>query len=276
MKLRNVIKRSLQTYKKYRDENLTTSTPFKGLVYNIRRSHGRNNSGKITVRHHFSGHKKLYRDVSLRRKVLDTVGTIMTVEYCPYRTAWISLIKYDDKSHEYVLHTVGMSVGGSVIASKNAVPVTSGNATMLKNIPAGTVVCSVETRQNSGGKLARSAGTYAEVVDHVGEYTIIKIPSGSMLKVKSNCTATIGQISNIYHKNRVMYKAGQNYHKGNRPTVRGVAMNPVDHPHGGGEGKTGTKRHPVSYSNQLAKGKKTANKKRPQRRFILKARKKKN
>lgn len=274
MKARRAIVRALQDYKKYRDNNLTNEKPFKGLTYNLSRSHGRNNSGKITVRHHSSGHKKLYREVSIRRKVFDLVGTVLTVEYCPYRTSWISLIKYEDNRHEYILNVVNMKVNDKVIASENKVPISSGNATIMKNIPVGTIVSNVETKPNRGGKIARSAGSYVELIDHVGEYSIIKLPSGTMMKVKSTCIATIGQISNIYHQNRIMYKAGQNRHRGNRPTVRGVAMNPVDHPHGGGEGKTGTKRHPVSYSNKLAKGKKTANKKRPSKKFIIKGRKK--
>lgn len=274
MKLRREIRDNIASYKKYRSETLTEDEPYKPLTTGFKRSFGRNNQGKITVRHKGAGAKKLYRNISFVRKFWDVEGVVKTVEYDPFRTAFVSLIEYPEKKFEYILHVEGLKVGDKVIASKDKkVSLSVGNSTRLKNIAVGTVICNVELVPERGGKVARAAGTFVEVVSQLGDYTMIKMSSGSVMKVKNTCLATIGQVSNIPHQNRILYKAGQNRHRGIRPSVRGVAMNPVDHPHGGGEGKTGTKRHPVSYTAKLTKGKKTANDKRPKRRFITKGRK---
>ncbi|AOP70251.1 50S ribosomal protein L2 [bacterium AB1] len=275
MKLRRNLRKNIKDYKDYRDSVITTNKPYKPLVGYIRRAYGRNHSGQITVRHIEKGTKALYRLVSFSRKIKDINGIVKTIEYDPFRTAFISLVCYAEKHYEYIIATSNMKVGSSVIASDNSVPLVEGCATMLKNIPQGTIVHNVEQYPKRGGTIARSAGAYATVIDNINGYVSIRLTSGFVIKLKETCYATIGQVSNIPNKNRILYKAGQSRHRGIRPTVRGVAMNPVDHPHGGGEGKTGTKRHPVSYTCVPTKGYKTAGTRSLKNKMIVQRKKRK-
>ena len=275
MKLRKVVRKAVANYKLYRSTKLSKTKACKKLTCRLKAHSGRNNSGRITVRHQFSGRKKLYRRVSFIRKILDIEGVVKSIEYDPNRTAFIALVEYADKQVEYILATEDMKINDVVIASANNVPIVSGNATRLQNIPKGTQVCNIELVPNKGGKVARAAGTFAEMIDVLDRYAILRLSSGFMIRVHNNCFATIGVVSNIEMKNKPMYKAGHSYYKGIRPTVRGVAMNPVDHPHGGGEGRTGTKRHPVTYKCKIAKGVKTRSKRSINSKFIIRRKKEK-
>lgn len=269
---------AIKNYKKYRDSILTKGVkkPYKPLTHNLHRSYGRNHSGVITVRHKMRGAKKLYRDISFKRIFYDIDGEVSSIEYDPNRTAFIALITYENKKCEYIIHPVGLKQGDKIICSKSSVEEKPGNCTTLKNISERTLIHCVEIYPDKGASIARAAGTYAEVLGQTEDgYTLVKISSGAVVKIINTCMATIGEVSNKLHSSRVMYKAGQSRNRGIRPTVRGVAMNPVDHPHGGGEGRTGTKRHPVSYTGKLTKGYKTADKNRPRAKFILKQRKEK-
>lgn len=276
MKIRKSIKQSIQNYKKYKKSILTKSRPEKKLLIRLKSHSGRNNTGQITVRHKYSHHKKLYRVISFKRKYMDQIGVVKTIEYDPNRSAFISKIEYKSKEDnttklEYILHVENLKVDDQIICSQDQVEIKPGNCTKLKNIPQGTIISNVAQYPNKGGQIARSAGSYVSIIDHVEkDYTILSLKSKFMIKVKNTCFATIGAISNTQHKNLILYKAGQNRHRGIRPTVRGVAMNPVDHPHGGGEGKTGTKRHPVSYTCKPTKGYKTTGKRSKQNKFIIK------
>ena len=275
MKLRKVVRKAVANYKLYRNTKLSKTKACKKLTCRLKSHSGRNNSGRITVRHKFTGNKKLYRKVSFIRKILDVEGVVKSIEYDPNRTAFIALIEYADKQVEYILATEDMKVNDVVIASLNNVPVSPGNATRLQNIPKGTQICNIELVPNKGGKVARAAGTFAEMIDVLDKYSILRLSSGFMIRVHNNCFATIGVVSNVEMKNKPMYKAGHSYYKGIRPTVRGVAMNPVDHPHGGGEGRTGTKRHPVTYTCKVAKGVKTRSKRSINSKFIIRRKKEK-
>lgn len=263
MIIRKGILNSIKNYRKYKKSILSKKQNRNKLHYHIKRSCGRNNQGVITVRHKSSGSKKLYREINFRRDTYDVVGTVKSIEYDPNRNAFISLVEYalenGTKKLEYNLHIEGMKIGSSVISSKDKVEISPGNATMLKNIPQGSIISCISIRPNDRAKLARSAGAYATIMEQFENDTLIKMSkSGFLLKLKNTCFATIGSISNAQFKNKMLYKAGQRIRMGIRPTVRGVAMNPVDHPHGGGEGRGTVKRHPVSYTCKLAKGGKTA------------------
>ena len=271
------VAQALKNYRVYKNSVLTKNAkPCKELTHKLEKSYGRNHTGCITVRHKSRGVKRLYRDISFARLKFDVVGTVKSIEYDPNRTAFIALVNYeDDNTNEYILHPIGLKVGDKIVVSKSEVSECPGNATLLKNIADRTFINCIEIYPGKGGKLARSAGTYGEILgQHEDGYTIVKLSSGAVMRIKNTCTATIGQVSNEAYANKVMYKAGQARKKGIRPTVRGVAMNPVDHPHGGGEGKTGVKRHPVSIYGKLTKGKKTAKANRVRKKFIIKERKK--
>lgn len=266
-----VKKQNFQKYTKNIKDHVTTRKPFKPLTGKFGSKFGRNHTGKITVRHKERGAKKTMRVVSYLRQYKDMVGTVKSVEYCPNKTAFISLIEYTAapktdgetastlviKKFEYILHPNGLSVDDTVVFSDEPVKISPGNCTKLKNIPQGECVHNIEYRPGAGGKIVRAAGCFATIVDHVEGYTLLKLMSGFMIKAVENCYACIGTLSNSRHNTRMLYKAGQSRNFGRRPKVRGVAMNPNSHPHGGGEGKSGTKRHPVSYTSQLTKGKKT-------------------
>lgn len=245
----------------YRDA-LSTSKPNKKLTKGFKRSKGRNNAGRITTRHKGGGNKRLYRDIDT--KMFDKAGIparVETVEYDPNRSAFIGILVYKDGERRYTILPAGIKVGDKVLTQEDADP-KLGNRLVLKNIPVGTFVCNIEFRPNGGGKIARGAGAYAQVSAHDAGQTFLKMPSGEVRKVSDLCWATIGEMSNPQHKLINKGKAGRNRWLGKRPTVRGSAMNPVDHPHGGGEGRQGIalRRGPKTRQGKLAYGVKTRRK----------------
>lgn len=245
--------------------------PEKSLLAPLKKNAGRNSSGVITVRHHGGGVKQKYRLVDFKRNKLDIPATVKTIEHDPNRTCNIALIVYADGVKAYIIAPVGLKVGDVVISSDNA-DIKAGNAKLLKDIPVGTLVHNVELNPKSGGQMARAAGAYAQLMAKEGEYALLRLPSGEVRKVKADCRATIGQVGKIEHELANTGKAGTNRHRGIRPTVRGVVMNPVDHPHGGGEGRTSGGRHPVSPWGLPTRGFKTRKNKRTNK-FIVKRRK---
>ena len=230
--------------------------PVKTLTRGITKTGGRNSDGHITTRHIGGGHKKLYRFVDFKRSKLDVPATVERIEYDPNRTAYIALIKYQDGVQSYILAPQRLAIGDTVIASDKA-DIKPGNALPIRNIPVGTVIHNVEMKPAKGGQLARSAGSYVQLVGKDAGYALLRLRSGEVRMVSTDCMATIGAVSNADHQNESIAKAGRKRWMGVRPTVRGVAMNPVDHPHGGGEGKTSGGRHPVTPWGKKTKGKKT-------------------
>ena len=230
--------------------------PVKALTEGKHSSGGRNNNGRTTVRFRGGGHKKAYRIVDFKRRKLDAPANVERIEYDPNRTAYIALIKYTDGELAYILAPQRLKAGDQVIASEKA-DVKPGNAMPLRGMPIGTIIHNVELKPAKGGQIARSAGAYAQLVGRDAGYAQIRLNSGELRMVLDGCMATVGAVSNPDHMNEVMGKAGRNRHKGRRPHVRGVAMNPVDHPHGGGEGKTSGGRHPVTPWGKPTKGRKT-------------------
>jgi large subunit ribosomal protein L2 len=258
---------SVQTF-----DEITTSRPYKPLTEPLERSGGRNNHGELTSWWRGGGHKRNYRLIDFKRDKKNIPGKVATVEYDPNRTARIALITYADGEKRYILHPVGLKVGDTVLAGEN-VDILPGNCLPLKNIPLGTMVHNVELKMGKGGQIARSAGSAVQVVAKEGFYATVKMPSGELRLINIECVATVGQVGNIDHENVSIGKAGRNRWLGKRPHVRGVAMNPVDHPLGGGEGKTSGGRHPVSPWGQPTKGYKTRRNKSTTR-FIVERRKK--
>lgn len=254
-------------------DSITTSTPEKGLLAPKKRKSGRNNAGRITTRHMGGGHKRRYRIVDFKRDKVDIPGNVKTVEYDPNRTARICLIVYADGEKRYIIAPEGIAVGNVVITSENA-EINIGNSIPLKNIPLGTLIHNVELKPKKGGQLIRSAGSSAMIMAKEDGFAQIKLRSGEVRLVHLNCYATIGQVGNKDHFLINLGKAGKSRYKGIRPTVRGVAMNPVDHPHGGGEGKTSGGRHPVSPTGKPTKGARSRRNKRTDR-YIVSRRKKK-
>lgn len=246
--------------------------PEKSLTVNLKKHSGRNNLGRITVRHQGGGAKRAYRIIDFRRDKTGILGKVESLEYDPNRTAFIAKILYADGERRYILAPDGLEKGKFVV-SDTLTDVQPGNAMLLKNIPLGTVIHNVEMKPGKGGQISRSAGSSCQLAGKTGDYVQIKMPSGELRKVPSNCLATIGSVSNQDHSNRKIGKAGRKRWLGIRPTVRGVAMNPVDHPHGGGEGRTSGGRHPVSPWALPTKGYKTRNNKRTQK-MIITSRKK--
>ncbi|MCB1496600.1 MAG: 50S ribosomal protein L2 [Bauldia sp.] len=244
--------------------------PVKGLVEGKHSSGGRNNYGRITVRWRGGGHKRAYRRIDFKRRKLDVQGTVERIEYDPNRTAFIALIRYDDGELSYILAPQRLGPGDKVIASAQA-DVKPGNAMPLAAMPVGTIVHNVEMKLGAGGQIARSAGAYAQYVGRDQGYAILRLNSGEQRLVNQNCFATVGAVSNPDHSNINIGKAGRNRWLGKKPGVRGVVMNPVDHPHGGGEGRTSGGRHPVSPWGVPTKGKKTRNNKRTDK-FIARSR----
>ena len=236
--------------------DLWKGKPEKSLTKFKKRAVGRNNQGRITTRHKMMGHKKRYRLIDFKRSKNDIPAEVKRFEYDPFRSANIMLIEYQDKVLSYVLGVEGLKIGDKVV-SGDKTEVQKGNSMMLKNIPAGTLVHNIELTPGKGGILARSAGSSATVMGQDDDYTLIKLGSGETRKILSKCKATIGQVSNVDNKNKKIGKAGIKRHLGVRPTVRGVVMNPVDHPHGGGEGRTSGGRHPSTPWGMKTKGKKT-------------------
>ena len=253
-------------------DEVTKEKPERSLVNPARRTGGRNNVGRITTRHVGGGHKRKYRIIDFRRDKLEVTGKVAGIEYDPNRSANIALIHYVDGENRYILAPVGLHVGDTVVSSrKGDTEIKEGNTLPLKMIPLGTSVHNVEMKPGKGGQMARSAGNYAQVVAKEGNYGHLRLPSGEVKLINLTCMATIGQVGNIDHENVEWGKAGRSRWRGVRPTVRGVAMNPVDHPMGGGEGRSKGGRHPCSPWGQLAKGLKTRNNKRTDK-FIVKKR----
>jgi len=244
--------------------------PVKSLTEGLHGSGGRNNTGRITARRMGGGHKQRYRLVDFKRRRFDEPATVERLEYDPNRTAFIALIKYADGSLAYILAPQRLKAGDQVVAGEK-VDVKPGNAMPLKSIPVGTIVHNVELKPGKGGQLARAAGTYCQIVGRDQGYAQVKLASGELRIVRSDCMATIGAVSNPDNSNTVIGKAGRNRWLGVRPSVRGVAMNPIDHPHGGGEGRTSGGRHPVTPWGKPTKGKKTRSNKRTDK-FILRRR----
>jgi large subunit ribosomal protein L2 len=253
-------------------DEITKKGPEKSLLTTVKKTGGRNHSGKITTRHIGGGHKKRYRIVDFKRNKLEIPGKVHSIEYDPYRSANIALLHYVDGEKRYIIAPLGLKVGDMIVSSlKPDTEIKEGNALPLKFIPLGTFVHNVEMKPGKGGQLARSAGSYAQLVAKEGEYGHVRLPSGGVRLVNLVCTATIGQVGNIDHENITVGKAGKPRWKGIRPTVRGTAMNPVDHPLGGGEGRSKGGRHPCSPWGQLSKGLKTRKNKRTDK-FIIKLR----
>jgi large subunit ribosomal protein L2 len=254
-------------------DQVTTDKPHKPLLEAVAKINGRNNRGKITVRHRGGGEKRFYRIVDFKRNKFNIPGEIETIEYDPNRTSFIALVKYVDGERRYILATTNMKVGMKVI-SGDEVEIAEGNCMPLKNIPLGTMVHNIEMRESKGGQIARSAGAYAEIVAKENKVVQLKFPSTEVRIVRETCLATIGQVSNSEHMNMVIGSAGRKRHMGIRPTVRGVAMNPIDHPMGGGEGKTAGGGHPVSPWGQKSKGLKTRDPRKTSSKYIVRRRSK--
>tara|TARA_B100000686_G_scaffold352499_1_gene454695 strand:+ start:1155 stop:1979 length:825 start_codon:yes stop_codon:yes gene_type:complete len=246
--------------------------PFKKLTKGLSRKGGRNNYGHLTARRKGGGHKRKYRIIDFKRNVLDLSAKVETIEYDPNRSAYIALLKYKDGQHSYIICPQNVKVGDEVISS-NSADIKPGNCMQIKNIPTDTIIHNLEIKPGKGGQLIRSAGTYGQLIGRDASYGQIKLSSGEIRIVRVECKATIGMVSNPDKKNIKLGKAGRKRWLGVRPVVRGVAMNPVDHPHGGGEGRTSGGRNPVSRKGLSAKGKKTRNNKRTNK-YILKSRKK--
>lgn len=239
--------------------DITKHEPEKHLLFSFKKKAGRNLYGKVTMRHLGGGHKRLYRIIDFKRDKLNIPAECIAIEYDPNRTSRIALLKYKDGEKRYIIAPNGLKVGDTVM-SGDEVEIKPGNTLKLKNIPAGTIVHNVELNPGQGGKLAKSAGTGIQLMAKEGEYAHLKMPSNEIRLVRLECCATVGQVSNLDHKNVRIGKAGRSRWFGIRPRVRGVTMNPVDHPHGGGEGRSKGGNHPVSYSNVPAKGFKTRKK----------------
>ena len=253
-------------------DEITTDTPYRPLTEILKRSGGRNNHGELTSWWRGGGHKRLYRVIDFKRDKKDIPATVSTIEYDPNRSARIALVTYADGEKRYILQPLGLKVGDSIIAGVSA-DILPGNTLPLKNIPLGTLLHNVELKPGKGGQIARSAGSSVQLVAKEGEFASVKMPSGEVRHINMECTATIGQVGNVDHENVSIGKAGRSRWLGKRPHVRGVAMNPVDHPLGGGEGKTSGGRHPVTPWGQPTKGLKTRNNKSTDK-FIVQRRKK--
>lgn len=254
--------------------DLWKGAPEKSLVAPLKKNAGRNNSGKITLRHRGGGHKRKYRMIDFKRNKFDMIATVERLEYDPNRNAHIALVKYEDGEINYILAPQRLKAGDKVVSGAK-VDIVPGNALPLKNIPVGTIVHNVEMKVGKGGQIARAAGTYVQVVGKDGGYAQLRLGSGELRKVHENCMATVGAVSNQEFSNTNLGKAGRKRWMGIRPTVRGVVMNPVDHPHGGGEGKTSGGRHPVSPWGKPAKGGRTRAKAKPSNKMIIRSRHKK-
>ncbi|MCQ8184348.1 50S ribosomal protein L2 [Parvularcula maris] len=248
-------------------KELWKGRPEKSLTEGLTKNGGRNNNGRITARRQGGGAKRLYRHVDFKRQRYDAIGEVQRIEYDPNRTAFIALIQYGDGMKSYILAPQRLAVGDKVV-SGDRVDVKPGNAMPLKNVPVGTIVHNVELKPLKGGQIARSAGAYVQLVGRDGDYALLRLKSGEVRLVHGDCRATIGAVSNPDHSNTVLGKAGRKRHLGKRPAVRGVAMNPIDHPHGGGEGRTSGGRHPVTPWGKPTKGKRTRSNKQTDRLIV--------
>lgn len=253
-------------------EEITTSKPEKSLLGPIKKSGGRNNKGRMTVRYRGGGHKRRYRIVDFKRHKHGIPAEVLTVEYDPNRTARISLIQYQDGEKAYIVAPQGIKIGQTLLAGEGAAP-DMGNSLPLEKIPVGTIIHNIELKPGKGAAMVRSAGAYAQLLGRTGKYVSIKLPSGETRLVLGSCYATVGTVSNSDHMNEKLGKAGRKRWLGRRPRTRGVAMNPVDHPMGGGEGRA-SGGHPRSRNGQYAKGLKTRSKNKYSDRLIISKRKK--
>jgi large subunit ribosomal protein L2 len=254
-------------------EEITKDSPERKLTTALRKTGGRNHHGRITSRRRGGGHKRRYRIIDFKRNKFDMPAAVQTIEYDPNRSPRIALLQYEDGEKRYIIAPEGLKVGDTLVSSESAVAFKTGNAMPLGLMPDGMLVHNIELRQGKGAQMARSAGAYARIMASESGMITLKLPSGEMRMVSSKCFATIGTVGNKSHENIKIGKAGRNRWLGKRPKVRGVAMNPVDHPHGGGEGKTSGGRHPVSPWGTPAKGYKTRKKNKASNRYIVKRRK---
>ena len=258
-------------------EEITRTTPEKSLTEGLPKKAGRNNNGRVTSRRRGGGVKRLYRIIDFKRNKIGIPATVAEIEYDPNRTARIALLHYADGEKRYILAPVGLKQGDVVMSGVDSrtgqvADIKPGNALEMARIPVGTVLHNIELSPGRGGQLCRSAGTYAQLVAKEGKYALLRLPSGEVRRVLASCIATVGQVGNISHENISLGKAGRNRWLGRRPQVRGVAMNPIDHPLGGGEGRSSGGRHPVSPWGMPAKGYKTRDRKKPSSRLIVKRR----
>ena len=256
----------------YSFEELTTDKPYRKLLAPLKKSGGRNSDGRITIRFRGGGHKRKYRIIDFKRDKVEINGTIETIEYDPNRTPRIALVKYEDGDRRYILAPLGIKVGDRIISSDREADILPGNALRLKYIPVGTIIHNIEYKVGRGGQIARSAGAAATLMAKEGSYALLKMPSGELRKIILECRATVGQLGNVEHSNIKIGKAGRTRWKGKRPHVRGACMNPIDHPHGGGEGKSKGGRIPVTPWGKPTKGYKTRRNKQTQK-FIVRRRK---
>ena len=254
-------------------QEITTTTPEKSLLMKIAKTSGRNNTGRITCRHKGGGVKQSYRIIDFKREKFGIPATVKTIEYDPNRNVRISLVYYADGEKRYILTPEGLNVGDVIVSGTDAA-IQTGNALPLDLIPLGTIVHNIEMIPGRGAKLVRSAGNFAQVMAKEGNYVTVKLPSGEMRMIRKECMATIGTLGNSEFKNLKIGKAGRKRYMGVRPTVRGVTMNPCDHPHGGGEGKTGPGGNPKTPWGKPALGAKTRNPKKASSKFIVRRRKK--
>ncbi len=253
--------------------DITAKAGVRSLLKNISRKAGRNSNGRITSRHREAGAKKLYRIIDFKRNKFGIEGRVATIEYDPYRNCRICLIHYVDGDKRYILQPKGLKVDDRIMSAESGLDIKTGNTMRLKSIPVGTLVHNIEMSPGHGGQLARSAGGYAQIMGRDGKYVSLRLPSGEMRYILDQCLATIGTVGNEDFINIVIGKAGRIRHLGKRPQTRGSAMNPIDHPHGGGEGKTNSGRHPVSPWGTPAKGYKTRKKKSSDKLIISKRKK---
>jgi large subunit ribosomal protein L2 len=253
-------------------KEITKSKPEKSLTEPLKKTGGRNAHGRITSRWIGGGHKRKYRIVDFRRDKMDVNGTVLSIEYDPNRSSRIALVRYDDNEKRYILWPVGLSVGDAVVSSRGEIDIKPGNAMPLKNIPPGNAIHNLELVKGQGGKIVRSAGSFAQILSKESGYAHVKLPSGEVRLIDLDCIATVGQLGNIEHDAISIGKAGRSRWLGRNPRVRGVVMNPVDHPMGGGEGKSSGGRHPCSPWGQKSKGLKTRKTKHSDK-FIIKRRK---
>jgi len=249
-------------------DEVTATEPEKSLCRPLPRRSGRNNRGRITAWHRGGRHKRLYRVIDFKREKLGVPARVASIEYDPNRSARIALLHYADGEKRYILAPVGLNVNDTVVASMKA-DVRPGNAMPLRHMPQGTVIHNVELKPGHGGQLVRAAGASAQLMAKEGKYVLLRLPSGELRRVLSTCKATVGQVSNVEHSGITSGKAGRSRWLGRRPHTRGVAMNPVDHPMGGGEGKSSGGRHPCTPWGVPTKGKKTRKKKKPSTKFIV-------
>jgi large subunit ribosomal protein L2 len=253
-------------------EEITTDKPEKSLTTKITKTGGRNNNGRVTSRHIGGGHKKRYRIIDFKRQKDGIPARVATIEYDPNRSARIALLHYADGEKRYILAPLRLAVGDTVMSGSEA-DIKPGNALPLRDIPTGTIVHNIELQIGRGGQMVRSAGAGAQLMAKEGDYATLRLPSSEMRMVHLDCRATIGQVGNVSHGNETIGKAGRSRWKGVRPRVRGSAMNPVDHPHGGGEGKTNSGRHPVTPWGKPTNGYRTRNKKKASQKLIVRGRK---